>query len=65
MEEKLIQALNALKDAGATKEETLSIMYELVDNSSKYADKPEMVDELLKEKLTLDTYIALRSSFIF
>jgi len=51
--------IGILADIGVEKETTIEILFELLDNSSKYVDNQEAIDNMLQEKLGLDLYISL------
>lgn len=50
--------IQALFDAGATKEQTLDFLRELLDNPI-YIGNDELKDKLMIEKLGIDVFIAL------
>jgi len=52
--------IETLANIGVEKETTLSIMHELLFNSSKYADNQDAIDTMLQEKLGIDLYITLK-----
>lgn len=54
--------IGTLAKIGVQKEVTLSIMEELLDNSSKYADNQENIDLMLKEKLGDELYQKLNNT---
>jgi hypothetical protein len=56
--------INGFKEAGATKEQTLKIMHSIMSNEVNAENKEEM-DNLLRENLSIDSYIAVNNMKIF
>jgi hypothetical protein len=54
----ITKIIGAFADIGVSKEKTLEIMHDLLNNSAKYADNEEAVQQMIQEKLTLDEYIS-------
>ena len=63
--EEIKKLIGAFYEIGVSKEVTLEIMHEILDNSSKYANKPDNINKLLTEKLDINQYIAVGSYLIF
>ena len=59
--EEITIVIKALAEIGVPKETTLEIMHEIVFNASKYAGNKEAIDSMFREKLDIDSYIALNS----
>jgi hypothetical protein len=61
----IVKVIGAFHDIGVSKEVTLEIMHELLNNSSKYSNQPENIDGLLQEKLDINQIISLKSYVLF
>lgn len=61
MEKETFELISMLKECGASKETTISLLNEILDNPTKYIDNEDAIDELCQEKLDIDAYIALKN----
>ncbi len=64
MESKVFKIVEILKEAGVSKTTATDILQELIVNNGKYAGNKDAINELLIDKLDIDTYIRLFSTFI-
>ncbi len=53
--------IKALFEAGATKENTLSFLREVLENP-KYVNDNDLMNQLMIDKLGIDVYISLKDS---
>lgn len=60
--ENIFEIIETLKEVGVPKATTIEILHELIDNGNEYMTTDD-VNNLLKEKLEIDSYIALLSHF--
>ena len=60
----ILKIIEAFRECNVPKETALKIIYELSHNCNLYVGNDDAIDELLKSKLSIDSYIALRSYFI-
>jgi len=61
IQEEIEIVIGTLAKIGVPKDVTLSIMEELMDNASKYANNQEAIDLMLKEKLDDELYQKLKN----
>jgi hypothetical protein len=55
------KVIEAFKDAGVSKDDTLRVIYKILDTPDINVDK---IDEILVDELSIDQYLALKNTFI-